>query len=339
MPPEAGRPPTAGAEPAAFKNAYSVIYLIAGLNLLAGAAAVLADLELLQDLGFGWLSIAGGAAFLFLGYLVSSRKSAPALTLAVILFVFNTILIGVEAGGAGPWMILPVTFIMTMCTGFPAIRQLKSARRPATRTSGAPLRAQRAGAARPPRAIPAGRTSESAASRPPAGPPPVGSPPTHRVQPAASRPRASTQSRRARLSASDVFVELDRKTRDSMLDGWRWLVGDQARPLRVTVFGDVFAATPDGHIHKLDTGRGTYEEVAGSSSEWRQRLGASAEDWFHLKLLRALHARDLRLAKGQVYSWLDPKMLGGEETVDNVYALSARSHAGRMAEIACQQLN
>ncbi len=174
------------------------------------------------------------------------------------------------------------------------------------------------------------RRPESA--QPPA-PGVTGSPPEESV------PIGSPAAAPARLTASDVFVALDAETRGSLLDDWRWLVGESARVFRVTVFGDVFVTTPDGSIHTLDTGRGTYEKVAENAAEWERLLPVSASAWFHVELLRELHAMNLRLARGQVYGWLEPQMLGGQETVENVYAISAHSHISEMAKIARQRID
>ncbi|MCP3956925.1 MAG: hypothetical protein GY719_03635 [bacterium] len=144
-------------------------------------------------------------------------------------------------------------------------------------------------------------------------------------------------SRPDKLTASDLFIELDDAARSSVLASWRWLVGESAQAFRVTVFGDVFATTPGGHVHWLDTGRGTWSQVAESLQGWQQSLPAHAARWFHVELLRELHAMNMRLASGQVYSWLDPPVLGGEVAVENVYAVPVASHVQAMAAAARQR--
>ncbi len=165
-------------------------------------------------------------------------------------------------------------------------------------------------------------------------------PPAPATAVAASKESASSHppaNRQNKLKVSDLFIKLAPETQELLLDDWRWMVGNEVRVFQVTVFGDLFVKTPNGQIHWLDTGRGTYQKVAENVSDWKKLLAAKASEWLHVKLLRELHAMNLHLASGQVYGWLEPLMLGGEETVDNVYAIPILSHVRQMAEVAKQQ--
>ncbi len=137
---------------------------------------------------------------------------------------------------------------------------------------------------------------------------------------------------------SDVFVDLDEKTRESLLVAWSWLLGKNARVLRVTMFGDVFATTPNGNVHRLDTARGTYKNVAENQDEWLRKASSHHSEWLRVELLRELQSKGLRLAKGQVYSWLEAPMVGGPETAENIYAIPVETHQRNMSEIAERRL-
>ena len=58
-----------------YKNAYLIVYFIAGLNLLLGVLASLFNVALLQQLGIGFGSILLGFVYLLLGFFVQ-KKSA-----------------------------------------------------------------------------------------------------------------------------------------------------------------------------------------------------------------------------------------------------------------------
>ncbi len=155
--------------------------------------------------------------------------------------------------------------------------------------------------------------------------------------PPAAPPAAPTQAWHG-LPESDVFVDLDEEANELLLDVWSWLVGKNARVLRVTMFGDVFATTPNGHIHRLDTVRGTYKNVAENQDEWFRKAADHQSEWFRVELLGELHSMGLRLAKGQVYSWLEAPMVGGPETVENIYAIPVEIHQRNMSEVAERKL-
>ena len=73
------------------KNAYRIVYFVAGLNLVLGMVSILFRVELLQRIGIGFGSIVFGLVFLSLGLFVQ-RKSVVALVLAIVVFALDGIL-------------------------------------------------------------------------------------------------------------------------------------------------------------------------------------------------------------------------------------------------------
>lgn len=137
-----------------------------------------------------------------------------------------------------------------------------------------------------------------------------------------------------RASWAELFVELPAEQRDSALADWRWLVGPDAKLFRVTVFGDLLLQRPDGHISWLDTGSAVYEEFADSEAEALELVAINLPAFFHVSTLLALRDLGFRPQAGQVYSWRQAPLLGGEEKVENVDRVPAIvhiSHAGRLA--------
>jgi len=134
-------------------------------------------------------------------------------------------------------------------------------------------------------------------------------------------------------SLDELFVEADASGMRAVFEEWRWLVGPDAEWLRVTVFGDVFFRTPDGHVHFLDTGMGTQEEIAESEEAWPSVVVSNPSWFFHASTLLELRAKGRSLESDQVYSWRQSPMLGGTESVENLLRLSASvhvSHQGRL---------
>jgi hypothetical protein len=136
------------------------------------------------------------------------------------------------------------------------------------------------------------------------------------------------------LTAEDLFVELEEETKEDLLDDWRWLVGGEAEVFQVTVFGDLFTMTPDGSIHWLNTGRASYEQVAEDVEQWGEAVGVHGADWFHVHTLLELRSLGLTLDEDQVYSWRQPPILGGAETISNIDRIPATVHVSNLGRTA-----
>jgi hypothetical protein len=135
-------------------------------------------------------------------------------------------------------------------------------------------------------------------------------------------------------SYADLFIDLSPEARELVLEEWRWLVGADAKVFRITVFGDLFIETKAGHIHFLDTGWGSCEEVAESAEQWAEKVKLHGPDWFHIGVLLDLRSLGMALNSRQVYSWAQLPMLGGAETVDNVNLVDGEVHISFSARVA-----
>jgi hypothetical protein len=131
-----GQPlPGSGSDPAVrFKATWGIIFFIAGLNMLIGLGAVLFDIDFLQQLGLGVISIVVGLMYLVLGVLVKQLRSPIALGIAIGLFALDGIVTMVDAMDAGRTppvgaIVVRVLLILPMIKGFQAIRELKSSER------------------------------------------------------------------------------------------------------------------------------------------------------------------------------------------------------------------
>lgn len=128
-------------------GATNVIFVVAGMSLLLGLAAVALDIQFLQMLGANAGSILVGLVFGGLGFQIKKRQMW-ALTVAVVLYVVDGVLSlawSAQAGGAPPvgGIFIRIVFTLMMARGFGAIRALEArprSRRPAGR---APARALR----------------------------------------------------------------------------------------------------------------------------------------------------------------------------------------------------
>ena len=74
-----------------WKNAYGVVYFLAGFNPVLGLVALLFQVEFLQQYGMGFGSIIFGSVFLVLGYFVQ-QESVRGLILAFVIFGLDGLL-------------------------------------------------------------------------------------------------------------------------------------------------------------------------------------------------------------------------------------------------------
>jgi hypothetical protein len=126
-----GQPlPGTSADPATrLKNAYGIVFFVAGLNIVLGSVAVLFEAPFLQALGIGFYSILFGLVFLVLGFFVK-RKFQFALLLAIVVFALDSILgvifamtSGVTPSAGG--LLARILLIIPMIQGIPAMCALK----------------------------------------------------------------------------------------------------------------------------------------------------------------------------------------------------------------------
>lgn len=126
-----GKPlPGSSSDPQArLKNAYGIVYFVAGLNLVLGLIAFLFRVPFLQQMGIGFGSIIFGLVFLILAFFVQ-RKSLVALILAISLFALDgllTVYLAVTQGHApGTGGLIARGFLLIpMIQGIGAIKVLR----------------------------------------------------------------------------------------------------------------------------------------------------------------------------------------------------------------------
>jgi hypothetical protein len=95
-------------------------------------------------------------------------------------------------------------------------------------------------------------------------------------------------------------------------------------------YGDLFMILPDGTVHMLDVGAGSFAKVAENKDDFGRRIDEddNAEDWLMIPLVDRLVAAGVLLKPGQCYSFVTPPILGGDYTVENTVLLPITEHYG-----------
>ena len=142
------------------------------------------------------------------------------------------------------------------------------------------------------------------------------------------------------LSFQDLFAPVRDLASGDALHDWRWLIGEDCKPLLLTAMGDLFVlrpekgATPPGVVF-LDTCSGTAERVADSYDHLKELLQdlANIEVWLLPDLVADLADRGEMLTEGQCYSAKHPPVLGGPQEADNYEPVDWRVHIGLAGQI------
>ena len=123
------------------------------------------------------------------------------------------------------------------------------------------------------------------------------------------------------MTLDDLTVDFRHLDRRSLLKEWEWLIGSTKLPILLTASGDAFVQDiEDGSVYVLDTGDGSIHQVANSVENFQSLLGKSdfVANYFAVQMVGDLLAVGQHLSPGQIYSYKQPLVLGGECVLDNI---------------------
>jgi len=135
-------------------------------------------------------------------------------------------------------------------------------------------------------------------------------------------------------SLGELLFQPDAARGNDLLEDWRWLIGPRLSLFCVTTFGDLILKSPEGHIHWLDTGSALHDEIGASEEEAIEMICRYPVIFFHANTLLAARESDWKPQEGQVYSWRQPPMLGGEESLDNLDFVPLAVHVSNLGRTA-----
>jgi hypothetical protein len=144
------------------------------------------------------------------------------------------------------------------------------------------------------------------------------------------------------MTLDDLTVSCAHLDRTTLLDDWRWLIGDQRLPVLVTLAGDAFVQdSTSGEVIFLDTVEGSAVQVASSGREFEELL--TDKDFvvqhFAVELVAPLLRADTRPAHGQLFSFKKPPVLGGAFDTENLEATDIEVHFSLLGQIWRQVKN
>lgn len=138
------------------------------------------------------------------------------------------------------------------------------------------------------------------------------------------------------ITLDDLTVNFQHLDREALLSEWRWLIGPRKQPILVASIGDAYVQDPDdGSVHLLDVGGGSLEQIADSVDEFRELLGDRefVTDSFVPSTIVALRNGGKVLSPGQVYSYIQPPVLGGAYSTENLEPTDVSVHFSLLGQI------
>lgn len=121
-----------------------------------------------------------------------------------------------------------------------------------------------------------------------------------------------------------LFAQIEETNLQSLLDDWRWLVGDRVVPLHASLFGDLLLRRADGSIAYLDVAWGTIEIIATSEEALERLLRTTSgrEDYLRESLAAACLKQALRPGPDECLDFAVPPSLSGRLHPSNVRVMS-----------------
>jgi Domain of unknown function (DUF1851) len=141
------------------------------------------------------------------------------------------------------------------------------------------------------------------------------------------------------ISLDDLTVRFDHLDGASLLEDWRWLVGDSMHVALISALGDTFLQDArDGSVHLLAAGSGDFLRIADNLEQFSELLGTPdfVVDQFAPGVVVEMRALGRPLVPGQVYGYKKPPALGGTYSTDNLEPTDISVHFSLLGQILRQ---
>ncbi|MFT7186667.1 MAG: hypothetical protein ACI84K_002070 [Pseudohongiellaceae bacterium] len=133
----------------------------------------------------------------------------------------------------------------------------------------------------------------------------------------------------AGMTMDDLTVYFQHLDRAEIVADWEWLIGKGKEPVLITATGDAFLQDlKDGSIFFLDVTIGEFSLVTKSVDEFNALLSNQefVTNYFFVQMIGEMKRVNVKLEKGQVYSFKVPPALGGKYETSNVEVTSIYVH-------------
>jgi hypothetical protein len=132
-----------------------------------------------------------------------------------------------------------------------------------------------------------------------------------------------------------MFTTVEELDGRDLLSAWSWLLPKPLVPLRITAFGDVFAADESGTVYFLNARDARIERIGEGAPSIDRFLDSVDNRRTYLLsfIVRLLRGAGRTLSPGQCYSFRHPVHLGGEMAADNVEIVDVAVHLSILGQL------
>jgi len=121
------------------------------------------------------------------------------------------------------------------------------------------------------------------------------------------------------ITWKDLTVEFNHINLNRLMESWRWLIGNNKKPILMSSIGDLFFEDDKGMCYWLNVGEGKFEKVAKNHEEFKAKLKNKeiVDEWFLVELVAELKRNGLELMEKKLYGYKTLPILGGEYSPEN----------------------
>ncbi|MGO8670486.1 MAG: T6SS immunity protein Tdi1 domain-containing protein [Capsulimonadaceae bacterium] len=138
------------------------------------------------------------------------------------------------------------------------------------------------------------------------------------------------------ITLNDLTVGFRHLDRESLLDEWRWLIGDKKQPVLLTCLGNAFVQDiDDASVQLLDVAAGELLPIAQTAREFEALLRDEdfVTEWFAPGVVVQLRENGRALPPGKIFSFVVPPFAGGEFSLYNLEPLDIPVHFALLGQL------
>jgi len=138
------------------------------------------------------------------------------------------------------------------------------------------------------------------------------------------------------MTINDLTINISNLEIETLLSDWEWLIGKEKFAILVTAMGCAFIEDINsGEIHFLDIDEGEMIQITDSVEHFQELLSDKefVVDFFSVNLVGDIREEGFKLNDTEVYSLIQPIVLGGEYTLENIESTNAEVHFSLTGQI------
>jgi hypothetical protein len=140
------------------------------------------------------------------------------------------------------------------------------------------------------------------------------------------------------MNIQEFLIDPQGKDWPKLLAYWKSLMPGDASLWFVNQLGEIFFASADGAIHRLEVGTGKIERLSSNRGSFARLLDLpeNSEAWLRIRLVEGCRRAGMQLAPDECYGFKVPPALLGPYEVANLAPTNLYSHYSWLAHLTKQ---